>query len=317
MTHNIRRFLALSTTWAIQLVCCSPVGAQVRINEVLANNASLADGGIVSDWIELFNAGTTTVDLSNTSLSDTAATPRRFIFPGGSIIGASSYLLVRFDPTAAASATNTGFGLKASGGSVYLFDKPANGGAAIDFVSYGLQAADFSIGRTGSGDWTLNAPSPRRANAAAALGTPTALKVNEWMADNKNNKADYFEIYNAASQPVALSGLTVTDDLSAPSKHTIPPLSFIGTGPLGAYTLFIADGTPSAGADHVGFSLRTGGESLGIYDRGAAIDNITFGAQSTGVSEGRFPDGSSIIARFDTSPSPGSPNRFLTNLTEM
>ena len=294
-------------------------GAQVRINEVLANNVSVADGGIVSDWIELYNTSPTPVDLSGASLSDNTAAPQRFVFPAGTSIGANGYLTVRFDSTSPASPNNTGFGLKASGGAVYLFNRLSNGGTVIDSVSYGLQAVNLSIGRTpnGSGDWSLNTPSPRQANTAAALGSSADLKVNEWMAQARNGESDYFEIYNGGDRPVLLSGLTLTDDLINPAKYTIPALSFIGTGTLGAYSLFIADDNTAAGADHVGFSLRAGGEAVGIYDRGVAIDTVSFGNQSTGVSEGRSPDGSTTILKFTTSPTPGAPNYALAKLTEI
>ena len=57
----------------------------------------------------------------------------------------------------AIQTNNTGFGLKSTGQSLYLFDKLANGGGELSAVSFGVQAADFSIGRlpNGSTNWVL------------------------------------------------------------------------------------------------------------------------------------------------------------------
>ena len=46
--------------------------------------------------------------------------PHRFVFSNGSIIAAGGYAVVECNPDKPASATNTGFGLKASGAALYL-----------------------------------------------------------------------------------------------------------------------------------------------------------------------------------------------------
>ncbi|HSH14688.1 MAG TPA: lamin tail domain-containing protein, partial [Verrucomicrobiae bacterium] len=85
--------------------------------------------------------------------------------------------------------------------------------------------------------------------------------------------------------------------------------SFLGAG-AEAYQKFVADGNTSAGADHVNFSLRAAGEAIGLAAADALtfIDAITFGAQQTGVSEGRFPDGAASIVSFSGTSSPGASN---------
>src|SRR5262249_52772633 len=81
-----------------------------------------------------------------------------------------------------------------------------------------------------------------------------------------------------------------------------------GTG-TNAWLKFEADGNTGAGADHVSFSLRGAGESIGISAaNGTLIDGDAFGQQQTGVSEGRFPDGSSNVVAFPATASPGAPN---------
>src|SRR5205823_915650 len=90
------------------------------------------------------------------------------------------------------------------------------------------------------------------------------------------------------------------------TQSPIRPLSFIaGNG----FVQFFADGNVSSGADHVSFSLKKSGEAVGIFSPiGALINGVTFGAQLTGVSQGRLPDGSSTIVSFATTPSPAESN---------
>ncbi len=213
------------------------------------------------------------------------------------------------------STNNTGFALKGSGGSVYLFDKPANGGNLIDAITYGIQTANLSIGRVPDGgtNWLLTSPTPESPNfAIVQLGNQQSLRINEWMASPRTG-GDWFEIYNPENQPVAIGGLYLTDDLARRLKHQIAPLSFIGAK---SYQVFIADNNTGAGADHTGFALSASGEAIGLfYPDGSAIDVVVFGQQNEGVSEGRFPDGTTNIVKFPLTASPGEPNyRLLTNV---
>src|SRR5207247_1880426 len=142
---------------------------------------------------------------------------------------------------------------------------PANGGALLSVITYGLQIPNLSIGRVpdGSLNWVLTSPTPGGANVAIPnLGDSGTLRVNEWMADPSSGP-DWFEIYNSSSLPIALGGLHLTDDLNDRLKHTIVALSFIGTGS-NSWQKFIADGQISQRADHVGFSLKAGAEAVGI-----------------------------------------------------
>ncbi len=297
-------------------------GMALVINEVLANNSFLREtNGSTPDWLELFNNSGAPIDLSDLSLTDDTLSPRRWVFPAGATIAPLSYLRILCEDKLPPSSNtvgvlNTGFGLKATGGGVYLYDRQAAGGSLLTSVAFGLQATDFSIGRVpdGTGPWTLAQPSPASANIAVGLGNPAALRVNEWMADPSSGD-DWFEVFNPNAQPVALGGLYLTDRLNTPLKYPIPALSFLGVNTNG-YQKFMADDNVGAGADHVNFKLGAAGEWLGIFtSAGMAIDSLSFGAQLTGVSEGRFPDGSATIVGFPGTDSAGEPNyRWLTNV---
>ncbi|MCX8156387.1 MAG: lamin tail domain-containing protein [Verrucomicrobiae bacterium] len=297
-------------------------GGAVVINEVFALGENYTNVlGVASDWVELFNPGDQPVNLAGMSLSDNTTNPGRWTFPAGTVLGPRSYLVVLCDgrrpaSTNLASLMNTGFGLKAEGGGVYLYDDTLT---LLSSVVYGIQLADFSIGRVpnGTGSFVLNAPTPGAANIAMALGNPALLRINEWMPNDRDGRDDWFELYNPGSLPVALGGLFVTDDLLNPTKSPIPPLSFIGGGGTNAFLKLIADNNPAAGADHVRFRLDATRESLGLATSNGYIDTVSWNypVSQPGVSEGRFPDGSTNIVFFPDTPSPGESNyRPLTNL---
>ncbi|HEY3371658.1 MAG TPA: CotH kinase family protein [Prolixibacteraceae bacterium] len=67
----------------------------IRINEVMSSNGGVITDmdGETSDWIELFNGGTTSVNLNGYGLSDKKDQPFQWIFPDYSV-NPGSYLLV-------------------------------------------------------------------------------------------------------------------------------------------------------------------------------------------------------------------------------
>jgi hypothetical protein len=292
--------------------------AVVVINEVLAQNTQKREpDGSTPDWVEFYNPTPSAIDMADMSLTDDLTIPRRFVFPAGSTIASLGFRTIRCDSAIPVGPTNAGFGLKASGQALYLFDKLANGGSQISAVSFGVQATDYSIGRVpnGSGNWVLCVESIGSGNSAVVLGNAANLKVNEWLANPSSGKDDWFEIYNPNAQPVALGGLYLSDSLGSPAtrrKHLIPPLSFIGVGGW-AYQRFVADNNTLNNPDHVSFKLDgTVGEEVGISTaNGTLIDGIGFGPQAEDVSEGRLPDGTATIVRFPGTDSPGDPNYLL------
>ncbi|MCX8155774.1 MAG: lamin tail domain-containing protein [Verrucomicrobiae bacterium] len=297
-------------------------GPSLVLNEVMADNLSYTNAdGSITDWIELRNLSAQTLDLSGLSLTDDPATPQRWVFPTGVSLPPFSYLVVLCDNSRPASTNfgpllNTGFGLSAAGDGVYLYDRPENGGALLQSVVFGLQAADYALGREpdGVGAWRLVLPTPGRANLPATLGAPAMLRINEWMPRPASGD-DWFEIYNPGAQPVELSGMYLTDNLGNPTKHRLPPLSFIGAQGSG-YRVFYADNNLAAGANHVNFRLDNTREAIGLADtNGVLVDAISYEFPENGVAEGRFPDGSALMVRFPDSASPGEANyRRLTNV---
>src|SRR5262249_47575741 len=142
------------------------------INEFLANPQN---GQF--DYIELYNAGPTTVDLTGCSLGDSVSNRDRFAIPGPLVIAPGG--IVQFTENAPNSFS---FGLALTGEDVVL---SSPGGAArrrvIDAVRFGLQEEGRPTGRYPDG-----APGMQELSAETR-GTPNApplaqdIVINEIM----------------------------------------------------------------------------------------------------------------------------------------
>ena len=303
----VRRVLAV--TGALLVGAAFSSQAQVRINEIFADNkTNLFVDGSISDWVELFNPSAEAVNLASYSLTDSTTEPRKWVFPSGVSIAGNGYLVVLLDSgrppsTVAGPVLNAGFGASASGDRVELYS-PAT--QLIDSVRFGPQAANYTIGRvpSGAGNFLLTIPTPGAGNSEQQLESQTALKINEWMA-RPSSGDDWFELFNPGTLPVQLTGLHFTDTGNNPSP--VAPLSFIGGGEDGYLQIFADNSTND---NEVSFGLGGGGDSINLFLGNTVIDQVQFGQQTQGVSQGRLPDGSSSIQTLGT-PTPGDSNLTL------
>ncbi len=288
-----------SRTWTV-----GPQPGRVVLNELLASNQSYADGlGFYPDLVELHNPGDSAINLRGYSLTDDPMRPQKFVFSDDLVLPAGGYLTLTAGD-GSSSGIHLGFSLRREGESLSLFS-PASGpvdGQLIDSITFGWQIGDYSLGRVGpAGAWTLTEPTFGQANRAALLGDTAALRINEWLAGS-DTESDFVELYNADPLPVALGGLYLSDAPDGnPLRHEIPAFSYVAGRDFRA---FGADGDPEAGADHVDFRLDLYRGTLGLHDaQGVAIDTITYGSQTPGISQGRQPDGAAEFTFF-VAPSP-------------
>src|SRR3954463_2735937 len=123
-------------------------GASVVISEFMAANASglVDEDGDFSDWIELYNFGSTSVNLAGWALSDDPVNPQNWIFPSVSI--PSHGFLTVFasgkNRTNSVAKLHTNFSLDADGDSVLLSDP--QGVVVSSILQYPRQLADMSYG---------------------------------------------------------------------------------------------------------------------------------------------------------------------------
>ena len=166
MIHN-KKTLALSlllssillaNTMLFSLVYCSSPSTNgvsfLYINEFMADNGITVAGpnGYSPDWIELYNAGTETIDLTGMYLTDNLNNPTRWQFKEGTTIGPKEYLIIWAD--ADGGENYAAFGLDANGEEIGLFN--ADGATLIDSVTYVKQIQDVSYGRYPDGGSSWN-----------------------------------------------------------------------------------------------------------------------------------------------------------------
>jgi len=145
------------------------------------------------------------------------------------------------------------------------------------------------------------------------------LAINEFMASNSSASGiadpqveyeDWIEIYNFGTENVNMSGMHLTDDLDDPTKWQIPcGFGSQTTISAGGFLLIWADEDVQDGPLHADFKLSKDGEHICLFDTDGSslIDSITFGAQTTDISYGRYPDGNDDF-RFFATPTPMAEN---------
>jgi hypothetical protein len=141
----------------------------VVINEIMAQNQTAVRDpqDDYDDWIELRNISEQEVDLSGWHLSDEPNNPRKWMFPAGTRIPADGYLIVWADEDGNdAPGLHASFRLAADGETIFLTDTDANQNAVLDSLTYGLQEADRSYGRSAANadQFIVMDPTPAAAN---------------------------------------------------------------------------------------------------------------------------------------------------------
>lgn len=144
----------------------------LKINEFMATNTSCcpdtdAGGGVqeFDDWIELYNAGDTPVDIGGMYLSDDKTDPFKSKIPDDNpvktTIPAGGYLLLWADETSEQGPLHLNFKLSTGGEDVALFYID---GREIDAYTYGTQADNKSFGRSGDTWQQFASPTPGQPN---------------------------------------------------------------------------------------------------------------------------------------------------------
>ncbi|MEL7534472.1 MAG: CotH kinase family protein, partial [Bacteroidota bacterium] len=178
------------------------------INEFLASNdAAIADqDGEYDDWIELYNNGSTNLDLSGYALSDDPTELRKWEFPAGTEIEANSYLIIWADNDDEQDGLHAEFKLSSSGESLFLVD---DSDVIIDEVTFLAQSADISYGRipNGIGNFSLMPPS-----FAAENSLSTALDsfqdVNFTLYPNPAEEVFYVQFEDEVSSSMQVYSLS-------------------------------------------------------------------------------------------------------------
>jgi hypothetical protein len=162
-TITIDYNMAATGTFNAVFELAGSADVNIVINEINYNSSPEKD---TKDWVELYNAGNTSVNLKNWIISDDGA-ESGYTFPSDIILTPGMYIVVcrnmaafRLVRTEAVNTTgDINFGLSSTGDDINLFDPEGN---LIDFVNY-----------------TPNLPWPTDAN-----GTGASIELVNPLADN-------------------------------------------------------------------------------------------------------------------------------------
>lgn len=133
--------------------------SDIVINEIMASNDVTASDeiGEFEDWIELYNKGNNTVDLSGWYLTDNAQNLDKWAIPDGTTLGADQYLIIWADEDSSQGPMHANFKLSASGEMVTLLN---NESFIANQIAYEQQQTDLGFARNpnGIGDFVMQGP---------------------------------------------------------------------------------------------------------------------------------------------------------------
>ncbi len=181
------------------------INRDIKVNEFCSNGPSLGD--VTTEWIELYNTGSSSVDVSNYIISDEEGS---FKIPSGTTIDANDFFVLMnntdsFDiyytlPGGVGSfeykdSISGSFGLSNSGDQIILYNADT---IQIDYVNYG----------------TGTTPAPNPGDSLSATRIPDGTDT-----DNCTND------FSISSEPSPGSGIISGPTISGVSRSPILPLS--------------------------------------------------------------------------------------------
>ena len=291
----------------------------VCLNEAMPNPTGYDDatwpGG---EWMEIYNSGTTAVDVLNWELINKAS--KSLTFDSSSIVGYESgnsstwtiqpgdYMIIATNGSANFYLTNTG------GDWITMNDASGN---TVDQASWNSTASGVSLEEDPNNavnDWiSTNNPTPGAANSAATGPVASDISFSEVMPnphftmDNESwPGGEWIEIHNSGTSDVNLSGWEIVDNAGNPI-----PLNesyIVGQADSIAPDEYLVIAVNTTGAWGV---LNNGAESIRLLlPNGSITDQISWSTTQSGYSLVKHNDGSWSTSSY---PTPGQPNPKLWN----
>ncbi|MDD6888428.1 MAG: lamin tail domain-containing protein [bacterium] len=282
------------------------------INEVVSSNRhSLIDPAAGSpDWIELYNASDSAINLAGYGLSDNVRKLYKYTFPDVTI-EAGEYLIVYAAENNGVTKTDvpcTGFGLSKNGDSLYLCDGFFE---IVQEITVPALLTDASYARRDNGTYGYCAsPTPGAANTTEILDSldslyaetgDGALYITEVQPDG--NGEPWAEIYNASADDVRLDNYYLSDADTNLLRSQLPE----ATLKAGEYAVIYLTG--KTGADRIETSFKLGSADANLYLsnwRGVLVSQLGWAENvPAGLTVVADADG---VARYTAFPTPGEAN---------
>jgi hypothetical protein len=320
--------VTLATPGATNSVATTlPAFPTAWLNEAQADNLTgpLDNFGVREPWVEIRNSGTNSLSLNGYFLSDNYTNLSQWSFPATASIPAGGFLIVWCDNQTnqtTLGVPHTNFRLNSGSGRIALSRLSGGTNQLVDYLTYTNLPSNWSYGDIPDaqpfyrGNMFFTTPGGTNNGSSA----PITIFINEWLADNTVTLADpadggfedWFELYNPGTNTVDVGGYYLTDNLTNKTKFLIPANGHYVI-PAGGFLLVWADDEVAQNSTnradlHAAFALGKGGEAIGLFAAdGTQIDAITFGAQTSDITEGRYQDGASAIYSMPT-PTPRAAN---------
>jgi len=200
---------------------------RVVINELLANSDT--PPGI--DWLELYNPGPTTVDLSNVYLSDDRLDLLQYKIPDGIVLQPGEFWSV----SEGTPPQGLPFALDFSGETIYVTmatnDSVPEPVRVLDAVRFGTMEPDLTFGRFPDGSGYLDFLTSATFEAPNTQPLIRDIVINEIMYHHstRDERYEYIELYNRGTSRITLSGWAFTDgiDFEFDEGTEMPPGSYL------------------------------------------------------------------------------------------
>ena len=169
-----------------------PLVTNIFINEFLAGNSvtNSDDFGEFEDWIELYNAGTTAVDVGGLFIVDDLAESNPFQIPTTSpsqtTIQPGGFLLMWCDNQPTQGVLHMNIKLSGGGEQIGLLHINGDDKNFVDSLTYTAQTDDVSEGRSVDGGptfVTFTSPTPNASNQGLQSGVITSLTLVNAISD--------------------------------------------------------------------------------------------------------------------------------------
>jgi len=273
------------------------------------------------DWIEIYNKGKESIDISAWFIKDGSS--KYFRIPELTQIEGESYIVLCKDTSNFRTffdsdqrvIGNFDFTMGRSRDVInvynkdylpvhsFVYDEDFNWPDSKDKIRLSVALIDTSLTLDDGNNWRtgyLMYGTPGYSNIPARitnlyLNEVSGAAQNEYM-DEFGEFDDWLELYNDSDSEVNFGGLYLTDDLKDLTSMRVRQNSPDSTLILpGGYKVLFADGTPEQGVLHMDFRISADGEELGLVQLvgldTVRLDQVVFGSFIAGNSYSRLTDG--------------------------